>query len=44
MEDGENGVPSKAVFARTASAKEHEPEFVTILLNPMEGRYVSDEI
>ena len=44
MEDGENGVPSKAVFARMESAKEHEPENVTILLNPMEVRCVSEEI
>ena len=44
MEGGENGVPSNAVFPRTANAKEHEPENVTILLNPMEARRVSEEI
>ena len=44
MEDGENGVPSKAVFARTASAKDHEHENVTILLNPMEVRVVSEHL
>ena len=44
MGDGENGVPSNAVFPRTVSAKEHEPENVTILPNPMEVRGVSEEI
>ena len=36
MEDGENGVPSKDVLSKTASAKEHESVNVTVLPNPME--------
>ena len=44
MEDGENGVPSKDVSPRTASAKEHESVNVTILPNPMEVLSVSGEI
>ena len=44
MEDGENGVPSKDVSPRTASAKEHESANVTILPHPMEVIGVSEEI
>ena len=44
MEGGENGVPSYAVSPRTASAKEHESVNVTIPLNPMEVRGVSEQI
>ena len=44
MEDGENGVPTKDVSARTASAKEHESVNVTILPRPMEVLGVSEEI
>ena len=44
MEDGENGVPTKDVSARTASAKDHEHENVTILPNPMEVRVVSEHL
>ena len=44
MDNGENGVLSKAVPPRMEGAKEHEHENVTIPLNPMEARRVSEEI
>ena len=42
MEDGEIGVLSNVVFAKTDSAKDREHENVTILPNPMEVRVVSE--